>query len=43
MRIISYAVEIKIETLGTIVVTLKDLEASTEDYGKYTILMIDCE
>ena len=37
------AVDISIEGSGTIVVTLKDLEASTEDYGKYTILMIDCE
>ena len=27
---------------GTLVVTLKDMEASTDDYGKYTVLMIFC-
>ena len=28
---------------GTLVVTLKDMEASTDDYGRYTILMVLCE
>lgn len=28
---------------GTLVATLKDIEASTDDYGKYTILMVMCE
>ena len=37
------AVDINVESEGTIVVTCKDLEASTDDYGKYDVLMIICE
>ena len=37
------AVDINVESEGTIVVTCKDLEVSTDDYGKYDILMIICE
>ena len=37
------AVDINVESEGTIVVTCKDLEASSDDYGKYDVLMIICE
>ena len=37
------AIDLNVVSGGTIVVTCKDLEASTDDYGKYTVFMIICE